>query len=207
MRKMRLFLIWLGCAVAALVATILAYGAVTAPRRDLDRFLREVATVEIGKTKLEDWRQQLAQTQLSSLMFTCEQETCGVGLRRENKLLQKLRVAPRTIVDGSVGFKNGVASEIYVALVVGRRDERGEWRDDRGAVVRLSTDQPGACHSKYQLLLKNRYGVGDRYWATMAMDSCVSPENRAKALAINGVCLTRIGGCKEVEAIIPQVFN
>ncbi len=51
---MRLSLFWLGCAsTAAVVATMLAFIAVTAPRRDLDRFMREVGTVEVGKTKLE----------------------------------------------------------------------------------------------------------------------------------------------------------
>jgi hypothetical protein len=97
-----------------------------------------------------------------------------------------------------------MASGIYVALVAARRNEQGEWRDDKGAVVRLSTDQPGACHSHYHFLVRN--GVGDRNWATVGMDACIAPEDRAKALAINGLCLTRIGGCKDVEAMIPQVF-
>jgi hypothetical protein len=53
MRKIGLSLIWWGCAfIAALAATLLAYVAVMEPGRDVERFLSEVATVEIGKTKL-----------------------------------------------------------------------------------------------------------------------------------------------------------
>jgi len=185
---------------------MLAFVTVTAPRRDLDRFMREVGTVEFGKTKLEDWRRKVAEAQLAGLNFACDRQNCGVGLQRENKLLHKFRVAPPTIVDASVGFKNGVADEIYIALVVGGRNDQGEWYDDKGVVVRLSSDQPKACHPDYVLRVKNRNQVGDRYWATVSMDSCVSREARAKAVAINTACLTRIGGCKEVEEMIPKAF-
>ena len=206
MLKMRLSLFWLACASMAAVVAMLAFIAVTAPRRDLDCFMREVGTVEVGKTKLEDWRHKVAEAQLAGLNFVCDQQNCGVGLQRENKLLHKLRIAPPTIVDASVGFKNGVADGIYIALIVGGRNGQGEWYDDKGVVVRLSSDQPNDCHPDYALRVKNRNQVGDRYWATVSMDSCVSPEARAKAVAINTACLTQIGGCKEVEEMIPKAF-
>ena len=80
----------------AAVVAMLAFIAVTAPRRDLDCFMREVGTVEVGKTKLEDWRHKVAEAQLAGLNFVCDQQNCGVGLQRENKLLHKLRMAPPT---------------------------------------------------------------------------------------------------------------
>ncbi len=205
MRKLPLLI--LGSASLAVVLTILfVYLAIMSPRRDFERFLKQVATVEIGKTMLEDWRGQVVRAQISNLVFTCQQQDCGVGMRAENKLLYKLRLAPRSGVDASVRFKNGIASEIYIIFVIAGKNDKGEWYDDRGIVVQQSIDQPGACHPHYGLLVKNRNGVGDRYWARVSMDSCVTPEERAKALAINSVCLTMLGGCKTVEAIIPQVF-
>jgi hypothetical protein len=196
-----------GCAsIALLAATILAHVSVTAPRRNLGRFLSEVATVQMGKTKMEDWRQRLGQARLSNLTFGCEQQNCSVGLREENKLLHMLRLAPPTIAEASVAFKNGMASGIYVIVAIETRDKNGEWHDDKGVVVRLDASPPGACHPHYNRLSKYRSGIGDEYWVTVGMDSYVSPDDRAKALAINSFCLTRISGCPDVEAMIPQVF-
>jgi len=180
--------------------------AIISPRRNFERFLKQVAKVEIGKTTLEDWRGQIVSARISSLVFKCQQQDCSLGLRTENNLLYKLRLAPRSGVAASVGFKNGIASEIYIIFVIAGKNQEGQWYDDKGVVVQQSTDQPGSCNPHYGLLVKNRNGIGDRYWARISMDSCVIPEDRAKTLAINGACLTKLGGCRSVEAILPQVF-
>jgi hypothetical protein len=186
-----------------LVVAAAVHRVVTSPRRELQQFLRQVATVEIGKTKFETWRIQIGQARFANVTIKCDQRTCGIGLRVENSLLWRLHLAPRTIVDASVGFDDGIASEIYIALGTAKRNTGEDWHDDKGVVVRQSTDVSSACHQHDTLHVKKRY---DRNWVTVAMDSCVSPQERAKALAINSSCLTRIGGCKTVEAMIPQVF-
>jgi hypothetical protein len=62
MPKMRLPPLWLGCAfVAVLITSLVAFVTVTAPRRDIDRFMPEVGAIEIGKTKLEDWHHRVAE--------------------------------------------------------------------------------------------------------------------------------------------------
>jgi hypothetical protein len=195
------------CAVslAVILIIVLVYPPMR-DRRNLERFLKEIAVVEIGKTAVGDFRTKTAQAHVSNLAFDCRQQDCSVGMQTENRLLHRLRLAPLSIAVAGVGFKNGIASEIYVAFVIGRRNEQGEWRDDKGVVVRQSTDRPSACHPHYELSVKQRYRTGDRYWATVAMDSCASAEDRAKAVAIDGACLTRIGGCKTVEDVIPQAF-
>jgi hypothetical protein len=198
--------ILLGAVGLAVVMIIAILYSPMRDRRNLERLLKEIAVVEIGKTAVGDFRTKTAQAHVSNLAFTCRQQDCSVGMQTENRLLHKLQLAPLSVAVAGVGFKNGIASEIYVAFVMGSRNEQGEWRDDKGVVVRESTDRPSACHPHYELSVKQRYRTGDRYWATVAMDSCASAEDRAKAVAINGACLTRIGGCKTVEDMIPQVF-
>jgi hypothetical protein len=191
------------------VAVVLAiiYQVITSPRRSLEHFLKEVAVVDVRETNLEDWRSQVERAQLSHVTFKCNQGTCRIGWHGENSLLCKMRLAPRSIVDAVVEFKDGIASEIYIVLVIQKRDDKGEWRDDRGVVVREIAGSSSVCDQHYKLNVKKRYDVGDRYWATVAMDSCVSPGDRARAIAINSSCLTRIGGCKTVESMIPQVLG
>ena len=107
----------------AAVALACIYVIIISPRRSLDHFLRELTMVEIGKTSLEDWRRQVERRHLSNVSFKCDQRTCGIGWRGENKLLQRLRLAPNTVVDASVGFKDGIANEIYIAMSTLKRTD------------------------------------------------------------------------------------
>ena len=189
------------------LAWILIDRSIMAPRRNFERFLKVLATAKVGATKLEDLRQQLAQEQVSNLVLKCEGQEGSVGLRVENKFLKEVRLSPQTIADAGVGFANGTASEIYIALVIAKKNDNGEWRDDKGVVVRETTERIEACSPHFDVSVKGRYGTSDRDWATVAMGPCVQAEDRAKALAFNCACLTRIGGCSTVEAILPKVFT
>jgi hypothetical protein len=180
------------------VATLaIMYILITSPRRNFDRFLKEVATVEIGKTKLEDWRSQVNRAHISNVSFRCDQGVCGIGCRGENRVLWRLRLARRTIASGGVEFKDGVASEIYVMLAVQSPEQNVRFADPL-VVVRQSTDAP--CDPHYRVAREHYMQVG------VGMSPCVSAQDRARALAINTSCLTRIAGCRTVESILPQVF-
>jgi hypothetical protein len=187
---------------AVVIALAVLYALITAPRRNLDRFLREVATVEIGKTKLEDWRRQVERGHISNVTLKFIQGQWVIGWSGENKLLRKLRLGPETIVGASVGFKDGIASEISIIVEVG--NDKFDPPYDTGVVVRQHVGFPSACQP---LHFDVRRGIRPQAgWAKVAMDPCASPQDRARALAVNTSCLTRIGGCKTVESILPQVF-
>jgi hypothetical protein len=178
-----------------LIGAAILYVVVTSPQRDLNRFLNQIVKVEVGKTKLDDWRKEVERTRSSNLIVRCDQRTCSIGWRGENRLLKALRLAPQTVVDASVGFDDGVASGIHIVMEVAEHHEIVDWHRDKAVVVRLSNDSPAACHQHYNVQVAQRYGVGERNWATVAMDRCVSREDFATAVGINAGCLTRIGGC------------
>jgi hypothetical protein len=182
----------------ALVGVVFMYLLIVAPRRNLDQFLKQVAKVEIGKTKLENWKKQVDRAHIANLFLKCDGEVCSIGWHGENTFLRRLRLAPRTLISANVSFKEGVASEIYVVIDVPYGDV--ESFDDIVVVVRQSMDNASACDPHYHVLRKygEQTGVG--------MGPCVSPQDRARALAINTLCLSRIGGCKTVESILPEVF-
>ncbi len=173
----------------ALIGVVSMYLLIISPRRGLDEFLKQVAKVEIGKTKLEDWKKQVDRTRIANLFFKCDGEACSIGWHGENRLLRKLRLAPRTGVHASVSFKNGTADTIFIILEVLHRDDKGEWVDDKVAVVRQSMDGAADCDPHYKVR-KRWDGVG------VGMGPCVSRQDRDRALAINTSCLSHIGGCK-----------
>jgi hypothetical protein len=180
------------------------YLVVTLPRRSLDHFLKQVAMVEIGKTKLDDSRIQVERAQLSNWNQTCDHSPCSIGWRGENKLLQRLRLSPRTGIEADVQFTDGIASGIDVWVEIDDApDVAGIMYPGTGARVHEARgNQP--CNSHYSSYVKAH---GSRSWGVVKMDSCVLPEDRTKALAINTACLTRIGGCKNVDEILPRILG
>ena len=186
------FRISITIALIFLLATVafFYYGAVSRSR-NLARFLQEIASVEIGKTRLQDWRDQVAKAHISNVEFQCEQEICGSVLLANNSLLDRLGLAPLTNAQAGVAFQNGIAFDIYVIFATTRvYDANGNARDDKGVVVRESFDHH-SCEAIYNVKLDNPQE--GPYWVTISMGSCTSQESRAKALALNTACLTKIG--------------
>ena len=137
--------------------------------------------------------------------FGCKDDKCGIGWRRENTLLQRLHLAPPTVIDCSVGFKGGVASSVYIAVAVAGHDSNGHWRDERGVVVQQNTEGKESCNPHYRISVRKREVTGETYWGTVAMDGCVLTQDKARAMAVNTSCLTRIGGCKTLEDMLPEI--
>jgi hypothetical protein len=134
----------------------------------------------------------------------CDQQACGVGWQGQNTVLRTLHLAPYTGVHASVGFQNGIASGIDILVVVG---DSPDVHDDQGATVGQTSSVPGACDEHYRVQLLDWMRVGKPSWVKVGMDSCVSREDFAKAVAINSGCLTKISGCKTLEEILPQVLG
>jgi len=201
---MRTRILVIFASVSVTVAVAIIHLVVTLPRRSLDHFLEEVATVEIGKTKFDDWHIQVQRAHLSNWNEICDQSKCRIVWRGENKLLRRLWLSPRTGVEVDVEFKDGIASGIDVWIEIDdASDVAGIMYPGTGVTVHeAKADQ--LCNSHYSSYVKLR---GQQSWGVVTMDSCVFPEDRAKALAINTTCLTRIGGCKKVDEILPQVFG
>jgi hypothetical protein len=189
------------------VITLYLYLAVAAPQRKLDRFIALMATVTVGKTRLDGFRAQIQAARFSDIAPSCGNKECGYGLRVENSSLSKLRLAPLTVLECSVSFTDGLASEKRVMLSVLARGKNPDLYQERGVVIVESSRVPPTCHADYSLLVRHNYRAYQGDTASLSMDPCVSPENRAKAFAINTACLTRIGGCKTLMSILPRVLN
>jgi hypothetical protein len=102
-------------------------------------------------------------------------------------------------VQGEVDFKDGIASEIYIRAEI--RNQDGELHPDSAATVHQAIIA-GSCKPHYSSRI-GAHRVPDAVIVTM--DSCVSSTDRAKAFAVSGACLTRIGGCRKAEEILPEV--
>ncbi len=191
------------CITAFLIVGLaVGYVGLTAPQRRIGRFLEETAKVEIGMTRLNDWREQLQAAHVKDSSVSCDENACRVSEEAQVRMLHRLRLAPLSGISASVTFKDGVASEVDAYLEVEDRDVAGAMEPGTGATIHEST-QSRSCPQHYCSYVKERWG---HPWGVVEMDSGASGEDRAKAFAINTGCLTRIGGCRKLEVILPHVF-
>jgi hypothetical protein len=202
---MKKILIIVACFVIT-AAVGLYWFLIASSHAQLDRLLQAVAMIELGKTTLPEWRRQVEHASISDIQFSCRQQICNAKWRKENTLLYKLKLAPPTVADVSIRFTNNTADDVYVLLVTAKQTATGIWRDDVGVVVRESSDDPSACHPHMDMSRSEHYR-GTSSWIAIAMDRCVSAAERARAFAINGGCIARIGGCKTAEQIIPGAYR
>jgi hypothetical protein len=183
------------------------YYRVSIPKNELARYMKLVRKVEVGETRLEEFRKAIEQEQFSQFAFPCREDICGYSFKGRNELLHKMGLAPLSVVESTVSFKEGIASEIYVVLEV--RSASYEEKDfaEKTVVIRQSTDTPPKCPSRYRLTEKHFGDTKSISGISIAMDGCVTSEDRLRALSINAGCLSRVGGCKSVQSILPAVFS
>jgi len=175
----------------------------TAPKKRMDGFLKEVAKVEIGVTTLQDWREQLRTADIHDGSRSCNGASCTISEKAQIGILSRLRLAPLSGIAVSVSFRNGLASEINVWFEIDDHNIGGAMEPGTGATIRLSSEST-SCPQHFCTYLRERWGYP---WAVIVMDSGASDNERAKAFAIDMGCLTTIGGCKKPDDILPQVFG
>ena len=187
-----------------LIVSLTLYFHVLSPQRELDRALMELGTVEIGKTQLPDLRTRIADAHFANWKVVCDQQRCSALSRIENTFLHQLHLAPKTVVAPEIEFKNGVASKIHIWVeILSSPNVAGAMYRTIGATVYQAADT-GNCNAHYSADIRVR---GAERWAIVTMGPCVTLQDRSKAFAINRRCLTRIGGCKSGEQILPKVFG
>ena len=193
----------IGIGTVVFIGVIAYQWAVVAPKRRMDRFLAELSRIEMGSTKFEDWRQRLNDAHIRSASISCNAGDCTIMENAKFQLLHKVRLAPLSGMQATVTFKGGIASEAQVLLEVDDRETAGVMQPGTGVTIAWSLESK-RCPQHYCSYVKDRWGYD---WGVVEMDSGVSSEQRTKAFAIDTDCLTKIGGCKRVDAILPRVFG
>ncbi|HLV88632.1 MAG TPA: hypothetical protein VKV39_16730 [Candidatus Sulfotelmatobacter sp.] len=186
-----------------LVAVLVAYLVFTAPVRQAGRLVKEVSKIEIGATTVDQFRRQLQEAKLTTISITCQASDCTAAGRAEVPSVSRLHLAPPTGIVVSANFKDGIASEVYVWVEIKDHTTAGVIGPGTGATVHESL-QSRSCPEHFCTYVRERSGYP---WAVVEMDASAPKEIRDRAFAINVGCLTKMGGCKKVSTILPQVFG
>lgn len=194
--------------ILLLAGFIVSYFFLTAPQRRMQRLLKRLADVEVGTTTIAEWRGRMHADKLDSALLTCGGGNCTFSQKIKISTVSRLRLASPSAIAVSIAFQDGVASEIYVWFEVDDQEvddqKAGKVREPGTGATIHETQQSRSCLQHYCAYVNDRSGYP---WAVIEMDSGAPKEDRTKAFAVNVGCLTKIGGCKSVKSILPQVFG
>lgn len=186
---------------AALVTIILlacALGQAYHARTMAHRFLSEVRKLRVGQSTYDDvLRIQTNYKNRSSIESnSCDHNLCIVGFGFDNRWLYHFGLVPGSAFTGSLTVRKGVLVRVNLSLLSNPR-------------IDATTEEVPAASglSQYEVGGK-KFNSGQNYsyvWAQIT--SAASDNERRKAFAFNLSCLTKWGGCKDSNELLPILKN
>jgi len=181
---------------AALLFSILltcALGQAYRARAEGDAFLSDVRGLRVGQSTYDDvLRIQTKYKSYSSVEGNrCDRDLCDVDFLSGNKWLYELGLVPGAMFTGGVRVRGGVLTRISVGFLSA---------PPYGAATEEIPADPSV--SPYEV--HGRVYSSETYaFISVRITSAASEDERQKAYAYNLACLTKLGGCKNANEILP----
>jgi hypothetical protein len=182
---------------AALLFSILlacAFGQAYRARAEGESFLSDVRGLRVGQSTYDDvLRIQTKHKSYSSVVGNrCDRDLCNVDFLSGNKWLYELGLVPGAIFTGGLDVRGGVLTRISVGVHLNPQG---------GATTDEIPADPSV--SPYEVHGRNFYQSETYFFISVFITSAASEDERQKAYAFNLACLTKLGGCKDANEILP----
>lgn len=165
--------------------------------RRAERCMRRIAGLTPGKSTLQDARQLFREGAFISEPIGCTELRCSIGFHFDSLLTWWGLIRPPRFLQGYVEVRDGIVETIDFdygqrnGIRVTVQEGPSEINQSRrGMPVGLSIE---AFNAK----------GGGRLAARARDFGTLSPESRAKLLQFDSWCLVRIGGCTDVNQVLP----
>jgi len=183
-------------ATAAILLTLLAVAFAQAYRARAfgNEFLADVRNLRVGQSTYQDVLRVQAKyrPRSSSELGNCEQNLCDMAFSGGNEQLYRLGLVPGDVFIGSLRVRQGVLVKIGISY---------QSNSHYDANTEETVGGPGglACEVGGKAIASER--TYSYVWARIT--SATTPGERQKAYAYNLDCLTKWGGCKDANKILP----
>ena len=193
----RKMLIIIPVCVVAFLSVLLACALVQAfeARADCNAFLSDIRNLRVGESTYDDVvRIHATYRNRSSVEGnTCERNLCILDFSFENIWLYHSGLVPGARFVGSLTIRNGVLVKVNLTL-----------SSNPGYDATTTEETSDNLNVKAYEVGGRKFQSDQRYsyvWAHIT--SAASEEQRRAAYAFNLACLTRFGGCKDANEILP----
>lgn len=183
-------------AAAAIFLTLLsaAFAQAYRAREFGNEFLSDARNLRVGQSTYEDVLRIRAKYRSRSLndLGSCDQNSCETGFSGGNKWLYHLGLVPGAVFIGGLTVRQGVLVKISATYAC-----------NPGYDANTEETVGGSPVSAYEVRHKQAVSalVYKSIWVHIT--SAATPAQRERAYAYNLSCLTKLGGCKDANEILP----
>lgn len=189
----------IGIAVVVLVLLVTAalYRAIEQPRQQAAKFLRQVQTLEIGRTAYSQVQQLVAEYPGES---RCFEDDCSV--RFDNSWMHRLGLAPVTQFQVMLHRRESRLSGINLAMMVAGPSLQ---QPPRATAMVFDGPQQGDAQPWRAVITDDAHGAPVKTFVQMSPQAPAA--GRQAAFAFNLDCLTKRGGCQTSRDLLPGVWQ
>jgi hypothetical protein len=183
-------------AVGLFFLTLLACALVQGyhARSMANRFLSDVRKLRVGQSTYDDvLRIQTNYKSRSSVEGKeCDQNLCILDFSFDNRWLYHSGLVPGSRFTGSLTVRKGILDRVKLSLLSNPRNDA------------VTEEVPAAPNlSAYEVGGRKSGKAYSYVWAQIT--SAASADDRQKAYAFNLACLTKWGGCKDSNELLPII--
>jgi hypothetical protein len=178
-----LLLILLACALVAYHARAMAHG-----------FLSDVRNLRIGQSTLDDVLRIRTNYESRSTVESngCDQILCILDFAFDNRWLFHFGLAPGSMFTGSLTVRRGMLVRVRISLLSNPQNDAAT--EEVPAAPDLSAYEVGG----------KKFNLSHTYsYVWVRITSAATSDERQKAYAFNLACLTKWGGCKDSNELLP----
>jgi hypothetical protein len=191
----RVFLTILTAAAAICLALLaIAFAQAYRARAFGNEFLADVRNLRVGQSTYQDALRVQAKyrSRWSSELGDCDQNLCDMAFSAGNEWLYRLGLVPGAIFIGGLRVRQGVLVRIIVSY---------QSNSHYDANTEETVAGPGG--SAYEVGGKKIASERTYSYVWARITSAATPGEPEKGYAYNLACLTKLGGCKDANKILP----
>lgn len=183
----------------AVIAAILFTARHTTQNRDRAKaFLREASALQLRVSTLTQVQQLVSRYGGLAEPGTCDLRGCSYFFSFDNGWLRRLHLAPQTRFSCTLGVSGGVLDYRRVFLTSGNTSAVF------GAFVEEQLSPPKGISEPFYIS-RQWEKSGERWRVHVAVTPDATAEERRIAYALNLNCLSKLGGCKDAQQLLPSV--
>jgi hypothetical protein len=165
------------------------------PEREAERVIGTLWTVQLGKTRAEEVIHTISGPWV---IGTPKDGRSNYQVVLTNKFLHASRLAPLAGVIVNIGADRGIIDEMQIFWEIGEDGNTAEVR-----FFQVATHEPECGRN---VCVRRWNGQNGRLWGIQIDASPTAPAaERNRFLNFNAACLSKIGGCKDAEELLPHL--
>jgi hypothetical protein len=184
--------------LAVITGTLAIFEQTIRSTRHARAFLQDASSLRLRVTTSDEVGQLALRFGGRTESSTCGWDGCSYFFSFDNRWLRRLRLAPYVTFTCTLGIADGVLK--YRRMIL----SSGNTSASSGAFIEERLSPIGGITQPFYIA-RQWEGSGKRWRVHVELTPEATVEEHKMAYALNLTCLSRIGGCKDAQQLLPSL--